>query len=44
MPLDVAWVVSVSLTGIVVTVILMAVLNMKLKHSSHWTKTNGIDN
>jgi mannose/fructose/N-acetylgalactosamine-specific phosphotransferase system component IIC len=44
MPLDVAWVVSVSLTGIAVTVILLAVINTRLKHSSNWAKTNGIEN
>lgn len=42
MGVDIGWAVSVSLTGIAITAILLAVINMKFKHSNqNSTKTNG---
>jgi hypothetical protein len=43
MAIDIEWAVSVSLTGIAITVVLLAVINIKLKRSNqNNTKTNGI--
>lgn len=43
MAIDIGWAVSVSLTGIAITVVLLAIINMKLKYSNqNNTKTNGI--
>ena len=43
MAIDIGWAVSVSLTGIAITVVLLAVINIKLKRSNqNNTKTNGI--
>ena len=42
MGVDIAWAISVSLTGIAITATLLAVINMKFKHSNqNSTKTNG---
>jgi mannose/fructose/N-acetylgalactosamine-specific phosphotransferase system component IIC len=40
---DIAWAISVSLTGIGITTVLLAIINLKLKrYNQNNTKANGI--
>jgi mannose/fructose/N-acetylgalactosamine-specific phosphotransferase system component IIC len=43
MATDIAWAISISLTGIAITTVLLAIINMILKHSNqNNTKTKDI--